>query len=472
MTVPNTVAGYIQAARDAIAAGDLEAATRYKDQATALKALDGLGDTQPIPPMDPARETAPPPDANAAAQEFAVKTWFHNRFGEFDAGMEQIGRELYGHIAPDYKRAAFAKNRDFIRYVKTGQYDPTLHRTVLYSPTQLAEAILSGATVAELKATQVESQDVLGGFLVPEDIREKVVQRLMGQVIMRRMGNAMPTSRDRVVMPVVTGGDDRYPGAVRATWVDESPTSTGAETNATFGQVSIPVHTLMASTPVSKNLLEDSQGALAIVGIVERQMADAFALTEDFAFLVGSGMGQPQGILKDATTGGPHTYAYGSVTTLNSGAATALSADAFRNTPYQLPIQYRNAGCAWLFSRGTARVIKTLKDGSGVYLWSGRSDSPQLAQGQPQSLEGYPINETEVLAAPTTTNGTAYTANVYPVIFMARDAYQIVDRVGMDVQRYDDATTARQNQVVLVARRRVGGQVLEPWRVVVMKVAA
>jgi HK97 family phage major capsid protein len=282
----------------------------------------------------------------------------------------------------------------------------------------------------------------------------------------------MPTSRDRVTMPVITGGDDRYPGAVRATWVDEAPASSAAETNATFGQVSIPVHTLMASTPVSKNLLEDAQGALAIVGIVERQMADAFAITEDYAFLVGTGMGQPQGILKDTTTGGPHTFQYGSVTTINSGAATALSADAFRNTPYQLPIQYRDQGCAWLFSRGTARVIKTLKAGDGTYLWSGRSDTPQLAQGQPQALEGYPINETEVLAAPTTTNGTAYTANVYPVIFLARDAYQIIDRVGMDVQRYDDATTARQNQVVLVARRRVGGQVLEPWRVVVMKVAA
>lgn len=468
MTTPSTVADAIKAARAALAGGDIPEATRLTEHAKALKAIEAVGDT--LPRLDLSSPTQP--DAPVPAEEIAVKTWFHSRFGEFDAGMEQIGRELYGHVAQDYRKAAYLKNADFLRYVRTGAYDPRLHRLVLYSPTQLAEAILAGASVAELKATQIESQDVLGGFLVPEDIREKVVQRLAGRVIMRRMSNAMPTSRDRVTMPVITGGDDRYPGAVRATWVDESPASSAAETNATFGQVSIPVHTLMGSTPISKNLLEDSQGALAIVGIVERQLADAFAITEDFAFLVGTGVGQPQGVLKDATTGGPHTFQYGSVTTLNSGAATALSADAFRNTPYQLPVQYRDAGCAWAFSRGTARVIKTLKAGDGTYLWSGRSDTPQLAQGQPQALEGYPINETEVLASPTATNGSTYTANVYPVIFMARDAYQIVDRVGMDVQRYDDATTARQNQVILVARRRVGGAVLEPWRVVVMKVAA
>jgi HK97 family phage major capsid protein len=80
--------------------------------------------------------------------------------------------------------------------------------------------------------------------------------------------------------------------------------------------------------------------------------------------------------------------------------------------------------------------------------------------------------ETEVLAATTTNVSLVYTANVYPVIFMARDAYQIVDRVGMDIQRYDDATTAQQNQIVLVGRRRVGGQLLNPWAVAVMQIAA
>jgi HK97 family phage major capsid protein len=468
MTMPSTVADAVTAARAAIAAVDYAEAERLTAHAKAIKSLDGLGDTQPRLPLQAAEEPKP----EAGAQDIAVKSWFVGRYGEFDPALEQIGRELYGHIAPSYQKAAYLKNADFIRYLKTGHADPILHRTILYSPAQLTAAVIGGASVAELKATQIESQDVLGGYLVPEDVRDRIVQRLEGAVIMRRMNTAMPTGRDRVTMPVVLGGDDRYPGAVRAFWVDESPTSAQSETNSTFGQVGIPVHTLMANTPISKSLMEDSQGALAIVGIVERLCTAAFRIAEDEAFLVGDGAGKPQGVLRDASTGGPNTFSYGSIASVNSGVATALTADAFRNLPYAIASQYRDLGCAWAFSRNTARVIKTLKAGDGTYLWSGRSDTPQLAQGQPTSLEGYPIMETEVLASTTTNSNTTYTANVYPVIFIARDAYQIVDRVGMDIQRYDDSTTAVQNQIKLVARRRVGGQPINPWAIAVMKVSA
>lgn len=296
------------------------------------------------------------------------------------------------------------------------------------------------------------------------------MQRLVGMTAIRKIAATMSTTRDRVVMPVGTGGDDRYTGAVRAAWVDESPTGAQSNTNATFGQVTIPVHTLMANVDVSKNLLEDSTGASSIMAYLTQQFAEAFAIKEDEAFLIGSGAARPQGILQDGTTGGPFTYTYGSVTTLTSGNATALTGDAFRNMPYQLASQYRNAGCVWIMSRGTVRVVKTLKDGSGAYLWADRQQ--QLQNGEPPKLEGYSILESEALASPTSSSGTAYTANVYPIIFIARGAYQIVDRVGMDVMRYDDATTGVQNAIRLVARRRLGGQVLAPWAVATMKVSA
>jgi HK97 family phage major capsid protein len=286
---------------------------------------------------------------------------------------------------------------------------------------------------------------------------------------MRKVAGQMNTTRDRVTMPVGTGGDDRYTGAVRAAWVDESPTGPQSNTNATFGQVTIPVHVLMANVDVSKNIIEDSAGASAILPYLTAQFSDAFAIKEDDAFLLGDGVGKPQGVLQNSTTGGPWTYAYGSVTTLNSGGATALQGDSFRNMPYALASQYRNNGCVWIMSRGTVRVTKTLKDGSGAYLWGDRQF--QLVNGEPRQIEGYDILESEALAAPTATNGVAYTANVYPVLFIAKGAYQIVDRVGMDVQRYDDATTAVSNAIRLVARRRVGGQVLNPWAVAVMKVS-
>lgn len=299
-----------------------------------------------------------------------------------------------------------------------------------------------------------------------------MVQRLPGLVAMRGISETMTTTSDRVTLPVSTGGDDQYTGAVRWTKVDESPTGTEAATNATYGQVTIPVHTIMGHVAVSKNLLEDTQGALSIIPQLNRQFAESLAMFEDYQFLVGNGVGGPQGVLQNATTGGPFTYAYGSVQTQNSGNATAIVADAFRNMPYLIASQYRNMGAQWILARGTIRVLKTLKAGDGTYLWSGRSDTPQLQQGQPPAIEGFPLRESETLASPTSVNVTTYTANVYPVIFVTKGSYQIVDKVGMDVTRYDDSTTAKSNQVVLVARRRFGGQLLNPWGVAVMKVSA
>lgn len=462
---------YLAQADAAIAAGELDQAETLLKQAemaqkaAAIKAVETKtveANRLPIP----AAEAAPVVEA---ANDIAVKSWYHRQYGDESTAMDQVMSELYGR---DHRKFAWAKSADFVRYIRTGQADPQLHRSMVYSPAQVESFLQLGMSVGELKATQVESQDTLGGYLVPEDFRDRMVQRLQGMTAMRQVAEVMTTTRDRVTMPVATGGDDRYTGAVRVYKVDESPTATQAETNATFGQVTIPVHTMMGHVSVSKNLTEDAQGALAILPYLERQFASAFAIFDDEQYLIGNGVAGPQGVLKDATTGGPFTFSYGTVTVQNSGNATGLVGDAFRNLPYAIASQYRMAGGKWIMSRGTVRVVKTLKAGDGTYLWSGRGDTPQLQQGQPPSLEGYGLLESEVLAAPTTNSGVAYTANVHPVLFVTQGAYLIVDRIGMDVTRYDDSSTGKTNTIVLVARKRGGGQVINPWGIAVMKVAA
>jgi HK97 family phage major capsid protein len=275
-------------------------------------------------------------------------------------------------------------------------------------------------------------------------------------------------------MPVVNGGDDRYIGNVRVVKVDESPTSTQAATNSTFGQVTIPVHTIMGHAAVSKNLLEDTTGASAIVPMMTDEFSSAFAIFEDEQFMVGNGVGGPLGILKDRTTGGPQTFAYGSISTVNSGNATKLTADAIRALPYAVATQYRQLGGMWLMSRSTLRVIKSLKAGDGTYLWSSRGDTPALSQGAPASLEGFPIMESEVLASPTTNGGDTFTANVFPILFVTRPFYTVIDKAigGLAVERYEDSVTARENSVVFVLRRRVGGQVTNPWGGAALKISA
>lgn len=308
------------------------------------------------------------------------------------------------------------------------------------------------------------------GYLVPEDFRDSIVTRLQGLTQMRSVAETMTTAGDRVTMPVSDGGDDRYTGSVRVFKVDESPTSNAAQTNATFSQTTVPIYTIMATVAVSKNLIDDSAGGAAILPYLNTQFATAYAIFEDEQFIVGNGVAGPQGILKDATTGGPYQFSYGAIAPINSGLATAIQGDSLRNMPYAIATQYRSAGCKWFMSRGSVRATKLLKDGTGAYLWADRN--LQLMNGQPAKLEGYDIAETEVLASPTTNSGSTYTANVYPILFVSKGSYLIVDKAGgMDVQRYDDSVTAVANSIRLVMRRRVGGQVLLPWGIAAMKIS-
>src|SRR5512138_524882 len=468
MTAGQTVSDFVKLAREAVLAKDFDLAETYKQQAAALKSLDDIAPRVDATKRLDMGDGSEPADVTRSAKSAAMKAWYTKTYGaDLDGDVETVMNDLYG---ADYKQLRWAKSAAFAQWVRTGRCDPKMERLIVYTPEQILAEIATGASVAELKATQLESQDSAGGFLVPEDFRDQVVTRLQGLTQMRSIADTITSVSDRVTMPVSDGGDDRYTGAVRVFKVDESPTATQAATAATFAQTTVPVYTLMAHVAVSKNLIDDSRGGSAILPYLNNQFSTAYAVFEDQEFIVGNGVGGPQGILKDATTGGPYTFSYGSITTQVSGAATALQGDSFRNLPYSIATQYRMAGAKWLMSRGTVRVVKTLKAGDGTYLWADRNQ--QLQNGQPTKLEGYDIAETEVLASPTTNAGTTYTANVYPVIYITKGSYLIVDKAGgMDVQRYDDSTTAKANSIVLVLRRRVGGQVILPWGIGVMKVS-
>ena len=468
----NTPAEYAAAAKAALTAGDVEESIGLLSKAKALKAAMDFEQeltTSARLPMP----VADAPAAQPSAEGVAMKSWYADRFGknsDLSGDSDLIMRDLYGK---DYRHEAWAKSASFMRYLRTGQMDQYAQRVVI-TPAQAMQMIVDGNDFKSIKTAQIESQGDLGGYLVPEDFRDEVVRRIQGLTPMRQISRSITTTRDRVTMPVVNGGDDRYVGNVRVVKVDESPTSTQAATNATYGQVTIPVHTIMGHASVSKNLIEDSSGASAIVPLMSEEFSSAFFVFEDEQFVAGNGVGGPLGVLKDRTTGGPNTFAYGSIAQVNSGAATKLTADAIRSLPYAVATQYRQLGGMWLMSRGTLRVIKQLKAGDGTYLWSSRGDSPQLAAGAPPTLEGFPIMETEVLASPTTNGGDTYVASTFPILFVTRPFYTVVDKAigGMSLERYEDSITARENNVVFVMRRRVGGQVTNPWGGAVLKISA
>jgi HK97 family phage major capsid protein len=393
----------------------------------------------------------------------AIKAAYVKKYGELDAGAAQIYKELYG--TDDYATLYTMKMADLNRYCKSGYMDPQLSRMVLLAPDQIYAAVLSGVPVSEgnytIKATMIEAQDTLLGYMVPETLNMDMIQRLPGMTVVRGLAREFDTGGDQLSFLVRRGGGKRYIGQMRSKQTSESPSAGTFDTNPIFGKISIPVHVNLLKVPVSKSGLEDSK--LDVMNqVLMPEIQTEGAQTEDGQFLTGTGAGEPQGILNGtAANGAPFNT---DVAVRNSGAASTLQFDPIVKAPWDLAGQYRNKrnpSTAWAFTSLTGSVLASMQDNTGAYLWTEAHGAN--AQGNPDTLRGWQYKESEALPE--------IAANTYPVIFGDFSGYRIVDRVGMSITRYDDSATADTDSVVFFVRRRYGGQLAEGYRLVVIKIA-
>jgi len=458
MNLREKLAAKIAEAKAALEDGDFDKGKALRAEAETIKsalleleALNGItvpAEPEPMRPVLPAATPATQP----APENTAVKAAYTQQFGDVDSTTKAILVDLHGN---DYEGKYWKQRAAFNRYLRGGDIalrpdEAKALRELVMTPNAVKAALMQGVDdIATFKSTMVEASDTLGGYLVPVDFQARIIERLRGLTVMRGRASTMTTSRDKVEIPVATGGDAQYTSAVRVTWVDETPTAGTAETNLTFGLEAIPVHTVMAETPLSRNMVEDS--AFNIEAYLTGKFAEASAIDEDNRFLVGDGHGKPQGILPGATNAL-------SLTAVNSGNASVLTWDGLIDVPFGVNSQYRGAG-VWVGEKATFQAIRKMKDGDGKYLWE-----PDSKAGQPTILLGYQTMEQEAMPS--------IAGSAYPLIFGDMGGYLIVDRVGMTVERYLDSATARSNLIYYIMRRRLGGQVVESWRFAVQYVSA
>lgn len=304
------------------------------------------------------------------------------------------------------------------------------------------------------RKTLSEGTDSAGGFLVPEDYQTELIKKIATNATIRSRARVGTTSRDIAKWPKIHyTTDDKYTSGVRVTWTGEAPTSSTVHrvTDPVFGLYSIPIHTCMASLPLYNDLIEDS--AFDVVGVSSELLAEAFTLGENDTFINGSGIGRPMGILTQVDGDGPASVV--------SGTAATLTADGLINLAYALPAQYE-ANAAWVFRKATEQVIRKLKDTSNNYLWPVIGSMGNFAPA-PKELLGFPTLRDEFMPA--------IADSAYPIIFGDLRGYLVLDRVGISVQRLSEIY-AETNITLLLARKRLGGQTIEPWRMKVQKVSA
>lgn len=277
------------------------------------------------------------------------------------------------------------------------------------------------------------SSDTQGGFLAPPELSSEVVRDLVEYSPIRNFASVRSTSADSVIFP--TRGD-----ITNAQWVGEMEPHD--ESTITFGQREIEVHELATFVDISNRLLQDAPIAETEV---RAALAEDFGKKEAEAFLWGTGVRQPEGIMVNTA-----------IPEIANGHASNLSTDALIRLMYSLPQAYRSRG-AWAMNGTTLGVLRTLKDTQGQYIWQ-----TSLQAGQPETILGRPVIEMVDLED--------IASNQHPIVYGDFQAYRIVDRLSMSVL-VDPYSRARERITRLHATRRVGGGVLQPARFRKLKMA-
>lgn len=309
--------------------------------------------------------------------------------------------------------------------------EPTIERRAFVGYVRSGREALSAE---ETRALRV-GDDTAGGFLAPPEFQTEMQRELVQYSPIREAARVGTTARGSVIFPKRTG-------TTNALWEGENEDS--EESDLTFGQQEIFVHEMRTYVDISNKLLEDS--AVNIESELSMAFAEDFGVKEGIAFVNGTAVKQPAGILQNAD------IAY----TAN-GHATVLAAEPLISLLYSLPKAYRSRG-SWMMNGTTLATIRKLKDGQNNFLWQ-----PSFQAGEPEMLLGRPI--VEAVDAPDIESGS------FPILYGDfAGGYRIFDRVGLSVLR-DPFTMAKKGLVRFHARRRVGGDVNQAARFRKLKMA-
>lgn len=359
-------------------------------------------------------------------------------------------RQVFTGQSAEQRTAAKAHHMDaFKRFVVGGQSALTLPEQGAYlsgarnmfggNPHEALSSLLPQEQFA-----LVGNVDSLGGFLVPEDFMTEMIRELAGFTVIRPLARVRPTSRQAASYLVVAGsGNAQYSSGVGGAWRGEGWTTDQAllptQNQPRFGRERVPVHTWCPDViEITMELMEDS--AVNLDAEVRGLLAETRAMDEDSAFLLGTGIGTPKGILTEASEG--------NITTVKTSGANSQTYVGLVNLFTSLAAQYRQRA-TWAFNSYTLGLLMQMEDTEGHHIFPTNTI--------PTQLFGRPLVISEFIADGGTDGNLS-------MIFGDFSYYAIADRMDMRIIRLVERFAPN---VGIMAVARVGGQVLKtaPFRV-------
>ncbi len=278
-----------------------------------------------------------------------------------------------------------------------------------------------------------EGVDADGGYLVPEELDRKLVEKLNEENIFRGFADIITTGGERKIN--IADGDPA------ASWIEEGGALVFSD--AKFKQITLDAHKLHVAIKVTEELLYDN--VFNLESYIVKKFAQALSNAEEDAFLNGNGEGKPVGIF-DATDGGTIAEV------LNTAS---IKTDDLLNLIYDLKRPYRKKA-RFIMNDKTIGAIRKLKDNNGAYLWQ-----PSVQAGEPDKILGYPVHTSAF--CPQMEAGKPFIA------FGDFSYYKIGDRGTRSFAELKELF-AGNGMVAFVAKERVDGKLTLPEAIQIMKV--
>lgn len=271
-----------------------------------------------------------------------------------------------------------------------------------------------------------EGVDADGGYLVPEEYDNRLIDVLTEENIMRSLGHTITTSGEHKINIAAT--------KPAAAWIEEGGALQFSD--ATFSQILLDAHKLHVAIKVTEELLYDN--AFGLENYIINQFGKALANAEEDAFLNGTGNGQPLGLF--AETGGG---------TLAKTVTTPKPEDVIELI-YALKRPYRK-NASFIMNDAAIAAIRTFKDNNGAFMWQ-----PSLIAGEPDKLMGYNV----------------YTSPFCPANMMAFGDYSYYNIGDRGTRSFKQLTElfAGNGMIGFVAKERVDGKLILPEAVQILKI--
>lgn len=282
----------------------------------------------------------------------------------------------------------------------------------------------------EWRALQAGS-DTAGGYLVmPEQFVQRLIKAVDDAVVIRRLATTF-----QVPNAASLGAPSLDNDPADSDWTTEI--ATGSEDSTmSFGKRNLHPKALAKRIKVSNQFLRS--GMMNPENLVISRLAYKFGITEEKAFLTGTGDDQPLGLFTAATSG---ISTGRDVSTDNT--TTAITFDGLINNLYNLKVQYQD-NASWLFHRDAIKMIAKLKDGDNNYIWR-----PAVTEARPDTILGRPVIQSEYV--PNT-----FATGLYVGMVGDFSNYWIADALNMQVKRLEELY-AETNQTGFIGRKEVDG---------------